>query len=83
MYGNETKKKEFKMTMLGPEKYFELLIEEMASVVKDMSKAKTAKEKLEYSEIIKNLSEAMSAYISSLNEMMDFESSFDYEDFEE
>ncbi len=71
------------MTMLGPEKYFELLIEEMASVVKDMSKAKTAKEKLEYSEIIKNLSEAMSAYISSLNEMMDFESSFDYEDFEE
>ena len=71
------------MTMLEPEKYFELLLEEMASIVKDMSKAKTAKEKLEYSEIIKNLSVAMGTYVSSLTDMMDMEEDFDYDDFEE
>ncbi len=68
------------MTMLGPEKYFELLISEMASVVKDMSKAKSVKEKLEYSEIIKNLSEAMGTYVSSLTDMMDLEDDYDFDD---
>ena len=71
------------MTMLEPEKYFELLLQELASIVKDMSKAKSVKEKLEYSEIIKNLSVAMGTYVSSLTDMMDIEEDFDYDDFEE
>ena len=57
------------------EKIMDGLLKELTTNLKAMSKAKTMEEKMQYSEIIKNLCESMGVFLNLANEMMglDFE----------
>ena len=57
------------------EKIMDGLLKELTTNLKAMSKAKTMEEKMQYSEITKNLCESMGVFLNLANEMMglDFE----------
>ena len=60
---------------MDPEKIMEDLLNELAITLKAMSKAKTIEEKMQYSEIIKNLCDSLGVFLNLANDMMglDFE----------
>ncbi|MDQ5985282.1 MAG: hypothetical protein CSYNP_00990 [Syntrophus sp. SKADARSKE-3] len=49
---------------MNPEKVMEYIGKELEANLKAMSKAKTAEEKVAYSQIIRNLSESMGIFLS-------------------
>jgi hypothetical protein len=61
--------------LMDPEKIMEDLLNELAITLKAMSKAKTIEEKMQYSEIIKNLCDSLGVFLNLANDMMglDFE----------
>lgn len=60
---------------MDPEKIMDGLAKELLSALKDMAKAKTADDKLRYSQIVKNLSDSLGVFLGLASEMMgdDFE----------
>ena len=58
---------------MDPEKIIDGLFDELDALITKMSKAKTADEKLAYSQAIKNLSESLANIIDIINEMIDCE----------
>lgn len=55
--------------MMTPDKLMESISNEMSVALKNMSKAKTPEEKLMYSEIVKNLSEALGVFLNLMSEL--------------
>ncbi|OQX11179.1 MAG: hypothetical protein BWK76_19565 [Desulfobulbaceae bacterium A2] len=49
------------------------LASELNASLKAMGKAKTAEEKLQYSQVVKNLSESFSAIISAASDIMPYD----------
>ena len=60
---------------MDPEKIMEGLLNKLTTTLKAMSKAKTIEEKMQYSEIIKNLCDSLGVFLNLANDMMglDFE----------
>ena len=60
---------------MDPEKIMEDLFKELTTTLKAMSKAKTIEEKMQYSEIVKNLCDSLGVFLNLVNDMMglDFE----------
>ena len=60
---------------MDPEKIMEGLLNELTTTLKAMSKAETIEEKMQYSEIIKNLCDSLGVFLNLANDMMglDFE----------
>lgn len=56
---------------INPEKIMDSLSNELAINLKTMSKAKTIEEKMQYSQIIKNLCESLGVFLNLASEMMD------------
>jgi hypothetical protein len=54
---------------MEPDKLMEGISKEMSVALKAMGKAKTAEEKLMYSEIVKNLSESLGVFLGLMSEM--------------
>jgi len=79
---HKSTKKEGKKAM-EPEKLMDELSKELSNTLKAMSKAKTVEEKIQYSEIVKNLSDSLGVFLGLISDMMmdyDFD---DFDDFEE
>ncbi|MFH1076280.1 MAG: hypothetical protein V1753_05475 [Pseudomonadota bacterium] len=55
----------------NPGNIIESLSKELAANIKTMSKAKTIEEKIQYSQIINNLSKPLEIFINLASEMMD------------
>ena len=58
---------------MDPEKIVDGLFDELGALITKISKAKTAEEKLAYSQAIKNLSESLVNILDVLNDMMECE----------
>jgi hypothetical protein len=58
---------------MEPDKLMKSISQEMSVSLKNMSKAKTAEEKLMYSEIVKNLSESLGVFLNLMSEMAMYE----------
>jgi hypothetical protein len=60
---------------MDPEKIMDGLAKELMAALKEMGKAKSAEEKLRYSEIVKNLTDSLGVFLGLASEMMggDFE----------
>jgi hypothetical protein len=60
---------------MDPEKIMDGLAKELMAALKEMGKAKSAEDKLRYSEIVKNLTESLGVFLGLASEMMgeDFE----------
>ena len=56
---------------LNLEKMMDSLLNELAANLKTMSKAKTIEEKIQYSQIIKNLCESLGVFLNLAREMID------------
>ena len=54
---------------MEPDKLMEGISKEMSVALKAMGKAKTAEEKLMYSEIVKNLIESLGVFLGLMSEM--------------
>lgn len=54
---------------MEPDKLMDSISQEMSIALKNMNKAKTAEEKLVYSEIVKNLSESLGVFLNLMSEM--------------
>ncbi|MAZ06844.1 hypothetical protein [Marinobacter sp. SS8-8] len=54
---------------MEPDKLMEGISKEMSAALKVMGKAKTAEEKLMYSEIVKNLSESLGVFLGLMSEL--------------
>ncbi len=72
-------KKEGKKIM-EPEKLMDELSQEISATLKAMSKAKTAEEKIQYSEVVKNLSDSLGVFLGLISDML---MDYDLDDFEE
>lgn len=57
---------------MDPEKLMDDLSKELSAALKALSKAKTLEEKLQYSEIVKNLSESLGVFLSLISDMAPF-----------
>ena len=55
---------------MDPEKIMEDLFKELTTTLRAMSKAKTIEEKMQYSEIIKNLCDSLGVFLNLANDMM-------------
>ena len=58
---------------MDPDKLLEGISNEINSAFKAMAKAKTLEEKLQYSQIIKNLCEALGVFINAASDMMPYD----------
>jgi len=58
---------------MEPEKIMDGISKELMSALKAMSNSKDAKEKLAYSEVIKNLCTSLGVFLDAASSMMDFE----------
>ena len=67
---------------MDPEKLMEALSKELDATLEAMAKAKTLKEKREYSEIVNNLSQSLGMFLKIAGDMMglDFDEFDDYDD---
>lgn len=65
---------------MDPEKLMNDLSKELTAALKAMAKAKTPEEKLQHSQIVKNLSESLGVFLSVISEMASY--GFDEEDLE-
>ena len=54
---------------MDPEKLMDDLSKELSTTLKAMAKAKSAEEKLQYSEIVKNLCESLGVFLGVISEM--------------
>ena len=54
---------------MDPEKLMDDLSQELSTTLKAMAKAKSAEEKLQYSEIVKNLCESLGVFLGVISEM--------------
>ena len=54
---------------MNPESLMQGISEEMAAALKSMGKAKTAEEKLVYSDIVRNLSQSLGVFLSLVSDM--------------
>jgi hypothetical protein len=59
-------------TLMNPEKIMEGISKQLEDAIKDMSKAKTIEDKVAYSEIIENLSEALGVFLEMASNMLDY-----------
>ncbi|MFH2122570.1 MAG: hypothetical protein ABIJ50_03675 [Pseudomonadota bacterium] len=62
---------------MDAEKLMENMSDELSAAIRAMTKAKTVEEKVAYSQVVKNLSEAMGVFLSLADSMMD---DYDFED---
>jgi hypothetical protein len=58
---------------MDPEKIMEGLLKELTTTLEAMSKAKTIEEKMQYSEITKNLCDSLEVFLNLANDMMDLD----------
>jgi hypothetical protein len=58
---------------MEPEKIMDGISKELMSALKAMSNSKDAKEKVAYSEVIKNLCTSLGVFLDAASTMMDFE----------
>jgi hypothetical protein len=58
---------------MEPEKLIDGISTELDSAFKAMAKAKTVEEKVQYSQIIKNLCQSMGVFINAANDMLPFD----------
>jgi len=56
---------------MEPEKLMESLMQELTAAMKGMSKATTVEEKVQYSKLVRNLSESLGVFLSLANDMME------------
>lgn len=63
---------------MDPEKLMNDLSKELATALKAMAKAKTPEEKLQYSEIVKNLCGSLGVFLNLISDMAPY--GFDEED---
>ena len=54
---------------MDPEKLMDDISKELSTTLKAMAKAKSAEEKLQYSEIVKNLCESLGVFLGVISEM--------------
>lgn len=57
---------------MDPEKLMDDLSKELSAALKALSKAKTPEEKLQYSEIVKNLSDSLGVFLGLISDMAPF-----------
>jgi len=62
-----------KGSAMDPDKLMTDLSKELSATLKAMSKAKTAEEKLAYSQVVKNLCESLGVFLDFAGNMMDFD----------
>lgn len=67
---------------MDPEKLMEAIAKELDETLEAMAKAKTLKEKKEYSEIVNNLSQSLGMFLKIAGDMMgmDLDEYDDYDD---
>lgn len=58
---------------MNPEKIMDGISKELEDAIKDLAKAKTAEEKLTYSQIIRNLSESLGVFLEMATNMLDYD----------
>ncbi len=58
---------------MDPDKILGDLSSELSKALRGMSKAKTVEEKVAYSEVVKNVSEALGVFLNFATNMMDFD----------
>ncbi|MFH1217279.1 MAG: hypothetical protein V1706_12325 [Pseudomonadota bacterium] len=58
---------------MDPEKIMNGISKELESAFKSMAKAKTVEEKLQYSQIVKNLCESLGVFLNLATDMMDYD----------
>ena len=58
---------------MDPEKIMDSLLKELTDDLKAMSKVETVEEKIQYSQIVKNLCESLGVFLNLASEMMDFD----------
>ena len=63
---------------MDPEKIMTDISKELSTALKAMAKSKTIEEKLQHSEIVKNLSESLGVFLSVISDMAPYH--FDEED---
>lgn len=66
--------------VMEPEKLMDELSKEISATIKAMSKAKTVEEKIQYSEVVKNLSDSLGVFLGLISDML---MDYDLDDFEE
>jgi hypothetical protein len=54
---------------MDPEKLMDDLSKEIASALKAMAKAKTLEEKVQYSQVVKNLCESLGVFLGLISDM--------------
>jgi len=54
---------------MDPEQLFNGISQELSKALKDMAKAKTLEERVQYSEIVRNLSDSMSGFLSAMTDL--------------
>ena len=62
---------------MDPDKVMEGLLKELDAILKGMAKAKTAEEKVQYSQAVKNLCDSLGVFLNMASGMMGLE---DFED---
>jgi len=55
---------------MDPEKIMEGISKELSSALSSMAKAKTAEEKLQYSEVVKNLCDSLGVFLDFAGNLM-------------
>jgi len=58
---------------MDPEKIIENLITELNKAVKEMSKAKTAEDKVAHSQVVKNISESLGVFFKLAGDMFGYD----------
>jgi hypothetical protein len=64
---------------MEPERLMDDISKELSNSLKMLAKAKTVEEKLQYSEVVKNLSESLGVFLNVIADM----ASYDFDDLEE
>ena len=64
---------------MEPDKLMDGITTELSSAFKAMAKAKNLEEKLQYSQIIKNLCESLGVFLNAASEMMPYDFDADEE----
>ena len=58
---------------MDPEKLMDSISKELSTALKAMAKAKTAEEKVQYSQVVKNLCDSLGVFLSLATEMMGYD----------
>jgi CTP:phosphocholine cytidylyltransferase-like protein len=64
---------------MEPERLMDDISKELSNSLKMLAKAKTVEEKLQYSEVVKNLSESLGVFLNAIADM----APYDFDDLEE